>query len=264
MFREKTNSGVITMASDKIKSVHAFTTRFGGVSTGIYASLNLGENRGDEPERVRDNYRRLGNALGIDHEKLVFSRQIHTDKVQIVTGADAHALFAPVPYEADALVTNTMGVPLIIFIADCVPVLLEDRANGVAAAVHCGWRSSVMDILGKTLEKMRGLGAQPGEIHAAIGPAIGSCCFETGPEVPGAVDQWLGGGGAGLYMPEEGVPGKFMVDLKGANRQRLIQLGVAPENIDVSDECTICKCEKYWSHRTTKGERGSQAAVITL
>lgn len=252
------------MASDTMKSAHAFTTRFGGVSTGIYASLNLGENRGDMPERVRENYRRLGSALGIEYEKLVFSSQVHTDKVQIVTEADARELFTRIFYEADALVTNKTGVPLIIFIADCVPTLLEDRESGVIAAVHCGWRSSVMDILGKTLGKMQSLGAAPEKIHAAIGPAIGACCFETGPEIPGAVDEWLDADGKDFYTPEEGVPGKFMVDLKGANRQRLIQLGVTPERIDVSDECTLCKCVKYWSHRATKGERGSQAAVITL
>lgn len=264
MFAEKNNNGLIYVVSDAIRVKHAFTTRFGGASDGIFSSLNLGESRGDEPDSVRENYRRLGMALEIDCEKLVFSRQIHTDNVQTVTHEDCHELFAPVPYEADALVTTQTGLPLIIFIADCVPVILEDRENGVIAAVHCGWRSSVMDILGKTLNRMLELGAVAGKVRAAIGPSIGACCFETGAEVPLAVEDWLGGDGARFYEPETGVPGKFMVDLRGANRHRLLSLGVLPENIDQSEECTVCRCDKYWSHRATKGQRGSQAAVIML
>ena len=264
MFTEKNTSGVIYMKSDVVKSSHAFTTRFGGVSEGIHKSLNLGENRGDEPERVSENYRRLGNALGIDGGKIVVSRQIHTDNVRIVDAGDAHKLFAPVPYEADALVTNQRGLSLMIFIADCVPVLLEDTKNDVIAAVHCGWRSSVMDILGKTVNKMLELGAAPEKINAAIGPSIGCCCFETGPEVPAAIDGWLGAAGGRFYMPEKDVSGKFMVDLRGANKQRLLDLGVQAHNIDVSEECTVCKHDKYWSHRATKGQRGSQAALIML
>ena len=264
MFIEKNSGGVIYMTSPVIKSRHAFTTRIGGVSSGIYESLNLGENRGDSPENVEENYHRLEKVLGIGHGEIVFSRQIHTDNVHAVTEKDAHKLFEPVPYEADALVTAAKGVPLIIFIADCVPVLLEDSEAGVIAAVHCGWRSSVMDILGKTVRKMCELGAAPENITAAIGPSIGICCFETGGEVPEAVDSWLGQAATGFYEPEEGVPGKFMVDLRGANKQRLLSLGISEESISVSGECTMCKCEKYWSHRATKGQRGSQAAVIVM
>ena len=264
MFIENNSGGVVYMTSQAIKNRHAFTTRIGGVSTGIHESLNLGENRGDAPELVEENYRRLEKALEIGHGELVFSRQIHTDNVRVVTEKDAHKLFDPVTYEADALVTAVRGVPLIIFIADCVPVLLEDLEAGVIAAVHCGWRSSVMDILGKTVRRMCELGAAPEKIGAAIGPSIGSCCFETGAEVPEAIDRWLGQDADRFYEPEKGVPGKFMVDLRGANKQRLLRLGLLEENISVSDECTICKCEKYWSHRVTKGQRGSQAAVIVM
>ena len=264
MFIEKNNGGVIYMTSPAIKSRHAFTTRIGGVSTGIHESFNLGESRGDEPSLVEENYRRLEKVLGVGQGEFVFSRQIHTDNVRVVTEKDAHKLFDPVPYEADALITARRGVPLMIFIADCVPVLLEDSEAGVIAAVHCGWRSSVMDILGKTVRKMCEMGAVPERIGAAIGPSIGSCCFETGAEVPEAIDNWLGQDATGFYQPEEGVPGKFLVDLRGANRQRLVSLGLPERNISASDECTMCKCEKYWSHRATKGQRGSQAAVIVM
>lgn len=245
--------------SDKLRSRHAFTTRLGGVSGGIYESFNLSQSREDDRENVRENYRLLSERLGIDCSRPVFARQIHTDNVQLVTEADTRELFSPAPFEADALVTNRMGVPLIIYIADCVPVLLEDVKAGVVAAVHCGWRSSVMDILGKTVAKMRELGAKPENMSAAIGAAIGPCCFETGGEVPEAVEAWLG---QSFSVP--GAPGKFMVDLKAANRHRLITLGVRAENIGVSGECTKCNGDKYWSHRITGFERGSQAAVIVL
>lgn len=263
-FTQHNQNGLVYLTAPTISCTHAFTTRFGGVSEGIWESLNLGENRGDAPEKVRENYRRLGEALDFAPEKLVFTRQVHTDIVRTVTAADAHALFTPVPYEADGLVTNQRDLPLIIFIADCVPVLLCDPVHGVIGAVHCGWRSSVMDILGKAVPAMEALGARAEDICAAIGPSIGACCFETGPEVPEAVENWLGGDGAAFYRPEPGVPGKFLVDLRGANRQRLLQLGLPGENIAVTEECTMCSPDKYWSHRVTKGNRGSQAAVILL
>ncbi|MCL2343507.1 MAG: peptidoglycan editing factor PgeF, partial [Firmicutes bacterium] len=237
-----------------------------GVSAGYLSALNLGEHRGDVPENVRENYRRLGAALDIDPAKLVFSHQVHGAEVRAVTAADAHTLFAPVPYEADGLVTNQMGLPLIIFIADCVPVLLCDPGHGVIAAVHCGWRSSVADILGAAVEKMRELGAETAEIRAAIGPAIGVCCFETGANVPETLCAWLGERAEAFIYPapkrKKKAEEKYFCDLKGANRYRLLTLGLRAENIDVAVACTMCERDKFWSHRATKGSRGSQAAVI--
>ena len=263
-FTEHGESGPVYLTASVLPCRHAFTTRFGGVSEGVYESLNLGEHRGDDPEKVRENYRRLCAALGVPLSSLVFSRQVHGSAVRVVTEADRHELFAPVPYEADALVTNRMGLTLTVFTADCVPVLLLDPDAGVAAAVHCGWRSSVKDILGGALEAMRALGARAENVRAAIGPAIGGCCFETGPEVPEAVRSWLGGDAGAFLRPREGIPGKYLVDLKGANRRRLLQLGLADGHIAVSPDCTMCRPEKYWSHRVTKGVRGSQAALIAL
>lgn len=263
-FTENNVNGVLFMTAPVIKARHAFTTRFGGVSQGHLASMNLGVNRGDEPWRVAENYRILGQATGIDTSRMAFTRQVHKADVRIATMADVHELFTDVPYEADGLVTNVPGLALICFTADCVPVLLCDTVHGVIAAVHCGWRSSVADILGNTVRKMRSLGAVPGDICAAIGPAIGRCCFEVGGEVTGAVREYLGGDTDGLYAPEEGAEGKFMLDLKAANARRLLQLGLKEENIAVSGECTKCSHDKYWSHRYTRGVRGSQASLIVL
>ncbi len=263
-FIENNVRNVTFMTSSNIKSRHAFTTRLGGVSGGHLNSMNLGENRGDERQRVRGNYRLLGAAAGIDTSYMVFSKQVHGDTVRISSGKDARAPYSPLAYEADGLVTNVPGLPLIIFIADCVPVLMEDVSANVAAAVHCGWRSTALDILKNAVDAMRSLGAKPENIQAAIGPAISVCCFETGPEVPKALDKMLAGDSKGLFWPEEGLPGKYMTDLKGVCRRRLCQLGVPLQNISVSDECTKCSHEKYWSHRFTGGMRGSQAALITL
>ncbi len=261
-FHENNKDGLITMSSDKIGARHAFTTRYGGVSKGGFTSLNLGSNRGDDPEAVRENYRRVCALMGAGIDGCAVTKQVHGNEVRIVTKADRHVCMSMVPYEADGIVTNERGLPVMCFTADCVPVLLWDGENGVIGAIHCGWRSSVADILGVAVDKMCSLGAKPETIHAAIGPAIGRCCFETDDDVPEAVEKYLDGDTDGLF--DRRADGKTMVDLRAANARRLVKLGLRPGNIDISDECTMCSHEKYWSHRYTKGERGSQAAVIVL
>jgi len=261
-FIENDRNGLIYMSSDKIKAHHAFTTRYGGVSKGGFYSLNLGSNRGDDPEAVRENYRRVCSLMGVGIDDCVVTNQVHGKVVRVVTEADKHACMSKTPYEADGVVTSVKGLPIICFVADCVPVLLWDGVNSVAGAVHCGWKSSVADILGEAVEKMCSLGAEVKHIRAAMGAAIGKCCFETDDDVPQAVEKYLGGDTEGLFVKRE--DGKTLVDLRGANKRRLMQLGVPEENIDISEECTMCSHEKYWSHRYTKGDRGSQAAVIVL
>ncbi len=262
MFIEENQNGLIYMRSSLIAAKHAFTTRFGGVSGGEFATLNLGSNRGDDPKAVRENYRRVCALFGVDKNGACVTNQVHKNDVRVVTGADRHICLGPVPYEADGLVTAEKGLPIFCFTADCVPVLLWDREGRAIGAVHCGWRSSVGDILNNALEAMGSLGAEPSAIRAAIGPAIGSCCFETDDDVPEAITVWLKGDTESLFTKR--ADGKTLVDLRGANARRLMQLGVPAENIDVSDECTFCSHDKYWSHRYTRGRRGSQASVIML
>lgn len=261
-FIEKKQGELIYMASTVIGARHAFLTRFGGVSEGVYYSLNLGSNRGDEPERVRENYRRAAALMGVGIDDCAVTKQVHGNVVRIVTKEDRHRCMSTVPYEADGIVTAERGLPLFCFTADCVPALLLDREAGVAGAVHCGWRSSAADILKNAVEQMERLGAERERICAALGPAIGSCCFETDGDVPQALTRYLGGETEGLWVQKEN--GKYLVDLRLANKRRLLQLGLREENIDPSKECTMCSHEKYWSHRYTKGNRGSQAACIVL
>lgn len=272
MFVEKRENGLVYMISDLIPLRHVFTTRFGGVSTGYLESLNLIGGHGDAPENIRENFTRVAALMGAGPDDCAVTKQVHGAVVRTVTEADRHVCLSPVPYEADGVVTATPALPLCCFTADCVPVLLCDSVHGVIGAIHCGWRSSVADILGRAVEAMCALGAKPGDIRAAIGPAIGACCFETDRDVPEAVEQWLGRENAAPYIhtrSESGIPHsalsqKFYVDLRGANACRLHQLGLTPEHIDISQECTFCSHDKYWSHRYTKGKRGGQAACIVL
>lgn len=279
MFIEKNENGLIYMVSDILPLRHAFTTRYGGVSTGHLRSLNLIGGHGDDPENIRENFRRVSALMGAGINDCAVTRQVHGADVRTVTEEDRHVCLSDAPYQADGIVTATPGLPLVCFTADCVPVLLADPENGVVGAVHCGWRSSVGDILAHAVEAMRALGAEPRAIRAAIGPAIGACCFETDRDVPDAVEQWLGAEAAAPYirprsMPRtadgtphaaDGTPSqKYLVDLRGANACRLRQLGLTPEHIDISEECTFCSHDKYWSHRYTKGKRGGQAACIVL
>lgn len=261
-FIENNENGLVYMSSTLIGARHAFTTRFGGVSTGIFSSLNLGSNRGDDLEAVRENYRRVCALMGAGVDEAAVTRQVHGAVVRTVSAADRHVCLSAVPYEADGLVTAEKNLPLLCFTADCVPALLCDAEAGVIAAVHCGWRGSVGDILKNAVEAMCALGAKPASICAALGPAIGKCCFETDDDVPQAVEAYLGGDAEGLFVRR--ADGKTLVDLRGANKRRLVQLGLREEHVDVSEECTFCSHDRYWSHRYTRGRRGSQAAAIVL
>ena len=261
-FIEHNENGLVYMTSTLIPARHLFTTRHGGVSTGYLSSLNLISGHGDEPENIKENFRRDAALLGAGVDECAVTKQVHNNVVRLVDEKDRHVCLSAVPYEADGLATGTKGLPLFCFTADCVPVLLCEKSGKAAAAVHCGWRSSVGDILGEALKQLRSLGAAPEELCAAIGPAIGRCCFETDDDVPEAITAWLKGDTAGLFVRRP--DGKTLVDLRAANARRLQQLGVPARQIDISEECTYCSHDKYWSHRYTHGQRGGQAAAIVL
>lgn len=264
-FTQQDKNGLVYMTSSVIKARHAFTTRFGGVSVGDFASLNLGSGRGDPQENVEENFRRVAALMGVGGNDCAVTRQVHGNEVRVVTSADKHILGTRTPYDADGIITVERGLPIFCFTADCVPALLCDARHGVIAAVHCGWRSSVADILGVTVEKMCSLGATSETICVAQGAAIGRCCFETDDDVPAAVTKYLSGASDGLFDRRD--DGKTLVDLRAANTRRLLQLGLREENIDASDECTVCLHDKYWSHRYTSRHglgRGSLAAAIVL
>ncbi len=244
-------------------AVHGFSTRLGGVSTGVFESLNLGLSRGDDPDCVRENYRRFFDAVGVAPGKVAMSNQVHGDYVRLVTSADIKEdLFQPSGQEADGLVTDLPGVALVIFGADCLPILFHDPVRRVVAACHAGWRGTAQAIASKTVERMKLYGCRPEDIRVAIGPGIRSCCFFTHEDVPNAMTTALGVGATPYISHVEG--SRFAVDLQGLNRLWLTKAGVPEANIETSEDCTSCHPERYWSHRAMATERGSQAAVIQL
>ena len=174
--------------------VHCFSTRYGGVSEGHLASLNLGVHRGDKPENVRENYRILADAVGFKPERLVFTRQEHTDIVVPVDSSYCgDGLEREVTQERDGLVTDEADVAIIAFSADCTPILLLDPVRRVIASVHSGWRGTAASIAGKAVAAMvREFGSDPSQLRAAIGPNIGVCCFETDSDVPKAIAEAFG------------------------------------------------------------------------
>ena len=247
------------LVAEDISVPHCFTTRLGGVSTGTQESLNLAFGRGDTMENVEKNIHILGSALGFDPNKLVLTRQIHSDIVRVVTDADCSGLCHRAYPECDALVTNTPGVSLMVFTADCTPLLFHDPVTGAVGAAHAGWRGTAQDIAGKTVCAMvEHLGCDVKNIRAAIGPNLGQCHFETDGDVPHALISTFGRE-ALPYIRKQG--DKFHPDLKAVNALALRRRGVT--HIEISESCTWCESDRFWSHRVTKGERGSQGAVIT-
>ena len=246
------------LTADGISVPHCFTTRLGGVSTGHLASLNIGMHRGDSPENVAKNYEILANALSFDTQNLVLTRQTHSDIVRAVTKTDAAGLDHSAYPECDALITNDPGTALVVFTADCTPILLHDPITGAVGAAHAGWRGTAANIAGKTVEAMvRAYGCDPANIHAAIGPNIAQCCFACDADVPDAMTDALGDA-AREWIECRG--DKYYVNLKAINAQFLRNSGVT--HIEISTECTMCSCHRFWSHRVTKGNRGSQGAII--
>jgi len=267
-FTLKTAQGVTFLACDGLARAggiaHGFSTRLGGVSQGACAGLNLGYNRGDAPASVRENFRRFCCAIGADYSGLVKTRQVHRDHVQPVTAADRGMdLISPAPWECDGLITDVPGLCLTVFSADCVPVLLYDPVRRCIAAVHSGWRGTAMAIAARAAEQMiRDYGCRPERILAAIGPSISACCFETHADVPDEMTAALGD----LAVPFiESLPNdKFRVNLKGIIKSTLLHAGLTVEHVSVSDHCTACRDDLYWSHRLLGDRRGSMAAMIQL
>ena len=247
------------LVAEGISAPHCFTTRLGGVSQGYLSSLNIGLHRGDDPKNVEENFRILADALCIEPEDFVLTKQIHSDIVVKVGRADRgkHMVEGASP-ECDALITDEPGVALVVFTADCTPILLHDPVTGAVGAAHAGWRGTAMGIAAKTVETMiREYGCKPSDIRAAIGPNIGFCCFETDADVPDAMVQALGEEAKAFIRPNGD---KYYVNLKEINALWLRRAGVT--EIEISNACTVCRSDVFWSHRVTRGQRGSQGAII--
>lgn len=246
------------LSAQGLQTPHGFTTRLGGVSTGYLDSLNIGFHRGDQAQNVEQNFSILAQALGLDINALVLAHQTHSDIVRAVTKADHQGLDHHLYPECDALITNDPGTALVIFTADCTPILLWDSVTGAAGAAHAGWRGTASQIAGKTVRAMQdAFGCQPENIRAAIGPNIGPCCFQTDGDVPQAMLESYGPEAQAWICPDGD---KYYVNLKELNALALRRAGVT--QIEISTECTMCQHHRFWSHRYTRGQRGSQGAII--
>ncbi len=237
---------------------HCFTTKCGGVSCGNIKGLNLGFRVGDDVNAVIQNYKLVAKDMDFPYARITAGRQTHSANIRIITEADAGKGISKESefMDIDGLVTNVRGLPLVVYYADCVPILLADKTAGVVAAVHSGWRGTVGEIAGNAVKIMaEKFNAKAENIVAAIGPSIGPCCFETGGEVACEFDSDL--------VIEHG-NGKFMVDLWEANERILLKYGLRKQNIDVSEMCTICNRDMLYSYRVDKEATGRMGAFISL
>ena len=246
------------LTAEGISAPHCFTTRFGGVSTGALESMNLAIKLHETDGNVARNFEILGQTLGFGIDDLVLTRQTHSDIVRVVGRGDCNGCLHRNYPECDALVTNDAGVTLTVFTADCTPLLFHDPVTGAVGAAHAGWRGTASAIGVKTVEAMvREFGCKIENIRAAIGPNIGFCHFETDSDVPEAMIAAFGD--AVLpFVRQKGQ--KYYVNLKEINALILRRAGV--RHTEISEDCTMCQPDRFWSHRVTGGNRGSQGAVI--
>lgn len=255
---------------------HGFSTRAGGVSTHPYTqTMNLAMGREDDDDTVRRNGEIFVSLVsdGVYHAShLVTASQIHSAKVRILTAENrGEGMVKTGGEDCDGFVTDVPGVLPMIRVADCTPILLAGtKENGapVVGAVHAGWKGSAAGIAGEAVEKMVSLGARRESIRAAIGPHIGTCCYEVGPDLVEAVTAAAGAAFAEAYCTprrtdENGLQ-KYTADMTGMNRYWLAAAGVTAAQIDVSDACTMCRPDRFHSHRATGGKRGAMGAVIGI
>lgn len=245
---------------------HLFTTRLGGVSEGVFTSLNLSRGKGDPDENVQENIARVAYAFGTDLQHVVFSRQVHETNVKRVVKdfAGSGVIRKSIWESADGLVTNERGIVLGTVYADCVPLLFVDPVHHAVGCSHSGWRGTVAKMGKKTLEVMRQeFGTNPGDVLVGIGPSICQDHYEVSEDVANQFRH---------VFPEqekeilryEGHPGHEQLNLWEACRITLEEAGVPEENISVTDICTACNPDLLFSHRASQGKHGNFGAFIML
>lgn len=245
---------------------HGFSTRKGGVSTGIFSSMNLNFKRGDDPDAVMENYRRMAAALNMRVEDMVLSDQTHTTNVRVITEEDrGKGILKPQDYsDVDGMITNVPGIVLVTSYADCVPLYFVDPVRKAIGLSHSGWKGTVGHIGQRTVWKMHEVyGSEPKDIVAAIGPSICQSCYEVSDDVAEAFRANFTADEAADILLDKG-NGKYQLDLWKANWYVLTDAGILSEHLSVTDLCTACHPDLLWSHRKTNGQRGGLSAFLSL
>ncbi len=249
--------------TDMVK--HCFTTRQGGASQGIFASLNLSFTRGDEREAVEENFRRVSQVLGTRYEDFVFTDQTHTTNVRRVGKEDAgKGLIRERGYsDVDGLITDEPGLVLSTFYADCVPLYFVDTKNRAIGLSHSGWRGTAGRMGRVTLEAMqREFGTRSEDVVCAIGPSICQDCYEISQDVAEEFMREFSEHSQEILVEKGG--GKYQLDLWHANEIVLLEAGIRKEHLSVTDVCTCCNPKLLFSHRASQGRRGNLGAFLSL
>ena len=244
---------------------HCFTTRLGGVSEGVCSSLNLSFSRGDAPEAVLENYRRVAETFGKTIDDFVCTDQTHTTNVLRVGRAEkGYGVTREKPYtDVDGLITNEPGVILSTFYADCVPLYFVDPVHKAIGLSHSGWRGTVGRMGQKTLEAMaEAFGTKPEDVYAAIGPSICQDCYEISEDVAEHFYKEFQGHGDEILIDKGNH--KYQLDLWKTNEIVLREAGILPEHLAVTNICTCCNAEVLFSHRASQGKRGNLAAFLMI
>lgn len=254
-----------TMLSQQPYLVHGITNRVPGMGV---QDGNVGDTAPRDPIDAWEMRKQWAPALGIDAERIVRTGQVHGTEVFVVKAEHAgmgRNLDSKIPAIADAAITQAIDVPLMALAADCQPILIYDPVKHAAAAVHAGWRGTIDGIAGETVRAMeREFGTNPFDLLVYLGPAIGVCCLEVGPEV---TTDWRTNAANLGPMKELAVtkPGeREHFDITRANTLILQSAGVRPENIEVTEICTKCSSNEWFSHRAQGNATGRQAGVIML
>lgn len=247
---------------------HLFSTRIGGVSEGIFSSMNLSFTRGDKAEDVLENYRRMAGVLECELEDFVCSDQTHTTNIRYVTREDGgKGVIIPKDYtDVDGLMTNVPGLVLVTFYADCVPLYFVDPVNKAIGLAHSGWKGTVHR-MGRAMVRAMGeaFGTKPEELLVAIGPSICQDCYEVSRDVAEQFMEEFPEKQARAEILYETIPGeKYQLNLQRANAIIFEECGIPKERISITDICTCCNPDNLFSHRASKGKRGNLAAFLSL
>lgn len=244
----------------------AFSTRLGGVSEGCYSSLNLSFDRGDDPAKVLENFKRIGASMGVAVEDMVLSKQTHTTNVRVVTEEDkGKGVMRDRDYtDVDGMITNVPGICLVTSYADCVPLYFVDPVKKAIGLSHSGWRGTVGKIGKNTVQLMQeNFGSKPEDLLAAVGPSVCMECYEVSEDVIGQFkEEFESKYWQELFYKKEN--GKYQLNLWKANELIFLESGILPEHMAITNVCTHCNSKILYSHRTMGNNRGNLCAFLAL